>query len=182
MDNYLQLKSLTTMFLNGYKIYLISAVYSLVISCLYNFVFLFSLYELFQATSFFEFTTDENIKFIHALAWIFIVFIVFIVVYCVILFNYSWKDCLIRRNFKGWNKQFVNITTNIVLYLILSLLAYILFRFFTEIVEVYSIVFFLEKFIFVEIPALIIASLLIANRSVKQNKEVMLKLQIEKKS
>jgi len=67
------------MFLKGYKIYLISAVSAVGISCLYNFVFLFNLYELFQTTSFIEFTTNENIKLMHALAWI---FSVFVVVYC----------------------------------------------------------------------------------------------------
>ena len=113
------------MLLKAYKIHLISAVSAVGISCLYNFVFLFNLYELFQTTSFIQFTTDENIKFMHALAWI---FSVFVVVYCVILFNYSWKESFIRKNLKGWNKQFVNITTNIFLYLLLSLLAYILFR------------------------------------------------------
>jgi sensor histidine kinase YesM len=166
------------MFLKGYKIYLISAVSAVGISCLYNFVFLFNLYELFQTTSFIEFTTNENIKLMHALAWI---FSVFVVVYCVILFNYSWKDSFIRRNFKGWNKQSVNITTNIFLYLLLSLLAYILFRSLPHNVEVYSIVFFLGKFIFAEISALIIVSLLIADRTLKRNKEVMVQLQIENK-
>jgi len=95
------------MLLKAYKIHLISAVSAVGISCLYNFVFLFNLYELFQTTSFIQFTTDENIKLIHALAWI---FSVFVVVYCVILFNYSWKESFIRKNLKGWNKQFVNIT------------------------------------------------------------------------
>lgn len=161
-----------------YKIHIISAVAAAGISCLYNFVYLFYIYEQFQTTSFIEFTTDENIKFTHALSWI---FSVFVVVYSVILFNYSWKDSFIRRNFKGWNKQFVNITANIFLYLLLSLLAYILFRFFPDNVEVYSIDFFLGKFIFAEIPALIIASLLIANRTEKRNKEVMVKLEIENK-
>ena len=166
------------MLLKAYKIHLISAVSAVGISCLYNFVFLFNLYELFQTTSFIQFATDENIKFIHALAWI---FSVFVVVYCVILFNYSWKESFIRKNLKGWNKQFVNITTNIFLYLLLSLLAYILFRSLPHNVEVYSIVFFLEKFILAEISALIIASLLIANRTAKRNKEVMVQLQIENK-
>jgi len=163
------------MLLKAYKIHLISAVSAVGISCLYNFVFLFNLYELFQTTSFIQFTTDENIKLIHDLAWI---FSVFVVVYCVILFNYSWKESFIRKNLKGWNKQFVNITTNIFLYLLLSLLAHILFRSLPHNVEVYSIVFFLEKFILAQISALIIASLLIANRTAKRNKEVMVQLQI----
>ena len=166
------------MFLKAYKIHIISTVAAIGISCLYNFVFLFNLYGLLQTTSFIEFTTDENIKFMHALAWI---FSDFVVVYCVILFNYSWKESFIRKNLKGWNKQFVNITTNIFLYLLLSLLAYILFRSLPHNVEVYSIVSFLEKFIFAEIPALIIAYLLLANKNAQRNKEVMVQLQIENK-
>ena len=101
------------MFLKDYKIYLISAVAAAGISCLYNFVFLFNLYELFQTTSFIEFTTDEKIKFIYALAWL---FSVLVVVLCVILFNYSWKDNFTRRYFIGWNKQFANIISNFFLF------------------------------------------------------------------
>jgi len=161
-----------------YKIHIISAVSASVISCLYNFVFLFNLYKLFQTTSFIEFTTDEKVEFIYALAWL---FIVLFVVLCIIIFNYSWKDNFTRRYFIGWNKQLANIISNIFLYLLLSFLAYILFKTLPDNVEIYSLTFFLGKFIFAEISALFIAYVLVTNRNEKQNREAISKLQIETK-
>ena len=161
-----------------YKIHIISAVAAVGISCLYNFGFLFYLYELFQTTHFNEFTTNENITFIHALAWI---FSIFVVVYVVILFNYSWKDNFTRRYFIGWNKQLANIISNVFLYLLLSFLAYILFKTLPDNIEIYSLTFFLEKFISAEISALFIAYVLVTNRNKKQNREAISQLQIESK-
>ena len=160
-----------------YKIHIISAVAALGISCFYNLGLLFYLYELNHTPHFNELTTKENIKFIHGLAW---VFSVFVVVYVVILFNYTWKESCTIPTLKGWNNQFGNIITNIFLYFLLALVTYFLFKTLPY-NDKYSFIYFLNKFIFAEISALIIAYLLLVIKKANRNKEVMIQLQIENK-
>jgi hypothetical protein len=86
-----------------------------------------------------------------------------------------------QKVFKGWNKPFANSITNVSLFILFAFIAHILYLFLPDNGEIYSISFFLNKFLFAEISALIIASLLITNRTLNQNREAISKLQIENK-
>jgi len=128
-----------------YKIHIITVITALVIASLYSISFLFYLYELLQTSSFSEFIRTERVKFIHALAWF---ICILTLVYTLIFFNYSWKNSIIRKFFKGWNKPFANSITNVSLFILFAFIAHILYLFLPDNGEIYSISFFLNKFLF----------------------------------
>jgi len=157
----------------------IAIIAGLVIAYLFNIGMLYYIFNLFQAKTFSEFTDIEVVKIVHFIFW----FIsISVLVYSFILFNYSWKNKFIKDDLKGWEKHVSNIVVNLLLYILFATIAFLVSKGITIDHSKFSFTYFIGKFIFAAISALIIASLLIAYNNSKWNEQLIAQLKLEKRN
>ena len=158
---------------------IIALIAGLMIAYLYNFGNVYYIYGLFQSKSISEFSEAEFTKLILTLFW----FVsLCLLVYSLILFNYSWKNKIIIHDLKRWEKHIANITANLIFYLLFATITFIIYKVIPYDQSKYSMVFFLSKFFFAAILAILIASILIGYKNSKWNEQLITQLKLENKN